>query len=106
MYGFDPETPQSKLLLATVLLQAARYSGRWQVSATALGNEPGQQEEVGSMWCDFGTQRDDVLAVADAWVRESEGAVWVPGPAVELAIEDATYAQYAVNGLILVRGSL
>lgn len=105
-YGFDPETPQSDLLLAQVLLQAARYGGKWRVNASGLTETPGELEEVGSMWCDDGTQRDEVLSIADSWVRESEGATFVPGPAFELPIEDAKYAQFAVNGLILVRGLL
>ncbi len=104
-YGFDPTTPQDTIKLAQVVLNAGSYGGKWHVTASAITEEPGKLESVGAIWCDDGTKRDEVLTVADCWIRESDTAIFVPGSPWEIPIEDETYARFAVSGITLVRAS-
>lgn len=90
--------------LALIQLSGARYGGQWNVKAVAKIDRNGTSAVVGEIWCPEGTPIEEVLGVADEWIRSSEKTNWVPGVAIGAPVE-AT-GPYFVHGMTLVRANV
>lgn len=98
-------TPQ-EIMLAQVELVGASYGGTWNVKAAVnAGTDDPNFVDIGEINCDPGTTVDEVLEVADSWIRESEKSVFVPGPPIRLPVSDEIMARYYVSGIMLIRAS-
>ncbi len=96
--GFDRDTSQDELPLVPIRLASTRFAGCWHVNAldSVEGKEP---EVLGSMACNPGTRRDQVLTVAEDWVRAS--VKHVSGCVYELPPQNQAVAEHEVQGAIL-----
>lgn len=84
--------------IAQLILQAELLDDNWVVTATI-----GPEEEVGSIRCDPGTKREEVLNIAETWVRNSDHIKVVAGSMQEGKIPEEDRSS-AILGTILVQG--
>lgn len=99
---FDGRLAPQQKLLAQLAISGARYDDAWRVSVWPFAKGP--DELLGAIWCDKGTARDDVLATADSWIRESEASLWVPDLLpLDIPLHDTDAPDY-VEGKTLVQG--
>lgn len=97
-------TPQ-QIMLTQVELTGASYGGEWNVKAIVNTGTPHAPNyvDVGEIWCASGTSADDVLHVADTWIRESDKSEFVPSSPIKIPIPDKSMEPYFVTGITLVR---
>lgn len=101
--GFEESIAPDRLMLAQVHITGARYGGQWGVSAVVHDRAADSYTLVGNMMCAPGVDRDNVLRVADAWVRASDSVSFVPGMLHPIPTPAAD-EPYFVYGVMLVRG--
>lgn len=104
VFGIALARPQADLLLAQVAFNGMRQGEDWFVVAFDAVNPPVEGQEEDDMYGgivirDRAIEGEEVLDIAETWVRESEDTSWVPGPVLVLDL-----AASSVGGVLLVRG--
>jgi len=103
--GIAEDQDTSKMNLADVAIQARKSDGEWQVLVIDPKNPPSTPTDLLGYFTidDVSLTAEDVLRVAETWIRDSEYTEWMPGSVV---VASDRSDDVSALGFLLVRAPL